>query len=287
LLYLQWRLSYRETDLREVLCRQLATRCEQLEEQYAAGTVIKSRLLEVRARKRLADVDLISSRQKTDSLRYELISFIGVENDSVSPDTADQAMTFTLPASSTTVDSTRPELTALSKSHAQVEHLRKVIRSRYLPTLAGLAGIRYGRPGLGMGTDSFTGYGLFGLQLSWNLFDGMKRRAQDEQLRYRLDLIAVERERSMAEFTKTYTLALRQVECVKKRLVAARAASEAAQALVADLETCIEAGTATQAEYLNALVAATQAQLVEEQAAITEKMATLRAMFAAGVTLAY
>jgi outer membrane protein TolC len=284
-LYLQWSLSYRETDLREMLLRQLTARCSQLEQQFAAGTVIRSRLLEAQAKKRMAEVDIAGSRQKTDSLRYELVTFVGADNDSVIPDTSANPLEFTVPPMQAGIDTLRPELEALSKSRTRIELMRKVVKSGRLPVLAGMAGVRYGRPGLGMGTDSFMGYGQFGLNLSWNLFDGKKRRAREEQLGCTLDKIVIEREKSFEEFTKAYKLALIQMERAAQRLVAAREASKAARALAADLETCVQAGTVTQTEYLNALVAATQAQLLEQRIEVAGKIALLRARFAAGVSL--
>ncbi|MBN1577990.1 MAG: TolC family protein [Chitinispirillaceae bacterium] len=287
LLYLQWDLSFREVDSRDMLCTQLAVFCRQIEAQYEAGTVIRSRMLEVQARRKLADVDLAGAKQKTDSLRCEIMSFIGSDDSTIVPDTTDLSAIFTALPSKLMIDTTRPELTALSRSMLQIGLMRKTLHNRHYPTLFGLAGVRYANPGLAMGADEFMGYGLAGLQLNWNLFDGMKGRAQEQQLQYRLELIDLERQRRRREFQKTMDLAVRQMEQTAQRLRAAREARDAAHALAMDLENCVEAGTATQADFFNALVGATQAELVEQQLKTAGKTAAIRACFAAGVKLEY
>ena len=43
--------------------------------------------------------------------------------------------------------------------------------------------VRYGNPGLDLNGDAFMAYGLAGVQLRWNLFDGFRNRQQRRQLR--------------------------------------------------------------------------------------------------------
>ena len=57
------------------------------------------------------------------------------------------------------------------------------------------------------------------------------------------------------------------------------------EAFADDLENCVAAGTATQADYLNALSGATQARLTEAQLATARRMTVLKALFAAGAPL--
>ena len=287
ILYLRWYLSFREADLYEILCTQLSVRSRQIEEQYEAGVVLHSRLLEVQARKRMADADLVASLQKTDSLRYELLSFVGGSGDSLVPDTSATAFDFSLPPEAGEIDTTRPELIGFSKSRLRIDYLRRVLKSSRMPVVAGMAGVRYARPGLAMGDDSFMGYGLVGVKLSWKLFDGFKYRARDEQLRLQSDLIAEEREASYENFEKMHILAVKRVKDLDTRLAAVREAQNAAEALAEDLEQGVDAGVVTQADYLNALAAVTQSRLAVERVVISGKMAVLQALYAAGTALTY
>ena len=288
ILFLQWQLSIHETTLYELLCRQLSTRIEQLEYQFEAGTTIKSRLLEVKARKQLAETDLVAGLQKADSLRFEIASFIGMDVDAITtPDTLHEPALFTMEDTIRPSERSRPEIDALDKKIKQTGQMKRIIRNRHIPTLAALAGYRYGRPGLGMGTDSFMGYGLLGLQLSWNLFSGFKGRAIEQQLQCQLDMIAVKKDQAISTFNKEYKLALQQLDRINQRLIAVDEAVQAAEALVADLTVCVEAGTATQADYLDALVGVTKTRLTRESIRTAGKIATLKTRFAAGEMLSY
>jgi len=131
------------------------------------------------------------------------------------------------------------------------------------------------------------GYGLFGVQLKWNLFDGFRMQADDALLQRQIDFINIERTRVIETIVRTFELAKRQVTSAAERLSASKAAREAARALTADLKNALAAGTVTATEYLDALVKQAQAELLVEQAKTHKKSALLKLWFAAGKTLKY
>ena len=285
LLYLQWELSYKQTDLRKSFCEQLDAWAKQIAAQREAGIVLQSKLLDAQARLQLAKVDLIAAKDQSDSLRREVLSFILSKENEAVPDTAPFTIeTLPLPKS---VDYTRPELVALDHAAAQIDELRKALRFRHFPTLAGLAGVRYGRPGLNMGMDKYMGYGLFGLQLKWNLFDGFRMQAENHQLQRQIDFIDIERTRQIETLQRTFDIARLQAGSAINRLAATVEAAHAARALAEDLKNSLAAGTVTSAEYLNALVNVAQAELLVEQAKTAKKIALLKMQYASGKTIKY
>jgi outer membrane protein TolC len=285
LLYLQWELSYKQTDLRKSFCEQLDTWAKQIAAQREAGVALQSKLLDAQARLQLAKVDLIAAKDQSDSLRREVLSFILSKENEAAPDTAPFAIeTLPLPKS---VDYTRPELIALDQASAQIDELRKALRFRHFPTLAGLAGVRYGRPGLNMGLDRYMGYGLFGLQLKWNLFDGFRMQAENRQLLRQIDFIDIERTRQTETLQRTFAIARQQVSSAINRLAATVAAAHAARALAEDLKNSLAAGTVTSADYMNALVNVAQAELLVEQAKTAKKIALLKMQYSAGKAINY
>jgi outer membrane protein TolC len=285
-LYFQWELSYKQAGLRTTLVEQLETYAKQVAAQREAGTALQSKLLDARARLQLARVDLAAAADQTDSLRRELMSFILVKDPSLTPDTAGAAVFDTLPVPKA-VKTERPEIVALDHAAAQIEHMRTALRYRHFPSLYGLAGLRYGRPGLNMGADGYMGYGLFGVQLKWNLFDGFRVQAEGALLERRLDFINIERTRVIETIQRTFEIAKRQVVSAAERFSACEAAREAARALATDLKNALAAGTVTATEYLDALVKQAQAELLVEQAKTMKKSALLRMWFAAGKTIKY
>jgi outer membrane protein len=287
LLYLQWELSYKQADVRRALIERLEAYVRQVTAMHEAGTTLKSRVLEAKARLKLAQVDLGSAEDRTDSLRRELMSLVLCKDEEIFPDTSGTAFdTLPIPKRAV-VDTARPELVMLAHIGAQIEQMRNALKYRHFPSLVGIAGYRYANPGLAMGSTTFMGYGLAGLQLKWNLFDGLKVRAQHEQFSRQLDLIDIERTRQIETLERASAIAHEQVNNAAERLIATMASREAAQALADDLKNSLEAGVATTADYLDALVNLAEADLRVEQAKTAKKMAVLTLLYAMGKKLEY
>ncbi|MBN2035423.1 MAG: TolC family protein [Chitinispirillaceae bacterium] len=287
LLYLQWELSYKQADVRRALIERLESYVRQVTAMHEAGTALRSKRLEAEARLKLAHVDLGDAEDRTDSLRRELMSLVLCKDEEIFPDTTSTAFdTLPIPKRAL-VDTARPELVMLAHAGAQIEQMRNSLKYRHFPSLVGIAGYRYANPGLGMGSTTFMGYGLAGLQLQWNLFDGLKVRAQHEQFTRQLDLIDIERTRRIETLERTSVIAHEQVNNAAERLVATMASREAAQALADDLKNSLEAGVVTAADYLDALVNLAEADLRVEQAKTAKKMAMQQLFFAMGKDLEY
>jgi outer membrane protein TolC len=287
LLYLQWQLSFKEAAVRRELCTSLDAVCVQTQERVNAGVFLRSRLLDAQARRRMAEVDLAGARQKTDSLRYELLALVASSDSAAVPDTTGFAGRLAAPSADAGVDSTRPELSAIRRGEAQVAITDKLLSYRYLPKLIGMAGVRYANPGLAMGDDRFMGYGIVGLQLTWNLFDGFRGKARERQLAHARQLLTLKYRQASDDFEKRLLQLQRQIDLLGRRCDAALEARDAASALAEALKQCIEAGTATQVEYLNALVGAAQAELMVVQLWTARDMASLQALYAAGASIEF
>jgi outer membrane protein TolC len=214
------------------------------------------------------------------------MSFILSRDQSIVPDTAGLTALDTQPIPKT-VKAERPEIVALDHAIVQIEKMREALRYRHFPSVFGTAGLRYGRPGLYLGFDRYMGWGLLGVQVKWNLFDGFMTQVQGAQMQRQIDFIDIERTRRLEMIARTFELAKRQVNSTAERLSACESAREAARALTADLRNSLAAGTVTAADYLDALVKQAQAELLVEQAKTAKKAAVLRMWYAAGKTIKY
>jgi outer membrane protein TolC len=285
LLYLQWELSYRQTGVRRALVEQLATYTKQLTAMRDAGTVQLSKVLEGQAHLKLAEVDVVTAEEQSDSLGLEIRSSLLLKDGPIVPDTTCSVVdSMRAPGAPL---AKRPELIALDHATAQVEAMRMALKFRHFPTLSGLAGLRYGRPGLDMGRNEYMGYGLVGIQAEWNLFDGFKTKAEQAQLDRQINFIDIERTRIVETYTRSFELAQTQLRNAGERLVAVKGSRDAAAALLDDARNSLALGTVTNADYLNALVNLDQADLVVEQVKTMKKMALLKLVYAAGVTIKY
>lgn len=285
LLYLQWELSFKQAGLRRALVEQLEIYTKQLAAMREAGTIQLSKLLEAQARLQLAKVDVTAAEDRKDSLSLEIKALLLLKDDPIIPDTSGTAFD-TLPAPRKPLP-TRPELIALDHAIAQVVSMRASLKFRHFPVISGLAGLRYGRPGLNLGKDEYMGYGLVGVQAQWNLFDGFKTQTQLELLEREIDFIDIERTRQVDNFSRSFELAQQQFRNAGERLMATESARDAARALAEDSRNSLAAGTVTNAEYLNALVNLAQAELLVEQAVTMKKTARLKVLYAAGKTIKF
>jgi outer membrane protein len=287
MLYLQWDFSYKQADLRRALVEQLETYTRQVTAMREAGTALQSKLLEAQARLQLARVDLAAAEDQSDSLRRELMSFILCKDEEIIPDSSGTAFD-TLPVPNRAViDTLRPELLMLAHAGEQIDLARRSLKFRHFPTIVGVIGGRYGKPGLAMGSDDYSGYGLAGLQLKWNLFDGLKVRSQYTQYACQLELVDIERTRQIEALERTFDIAREQLNNAAYRLVATEESREAARALAEDLKNTLAAGMVTTADYLNALVNLAQTELMVEQAKTAKKIAMLKMLYAMGKELKY
>ena len=286
-LYLQWELSYKQADLRRALVGQLETCTRQVTAMREAGTALHSKLLDAQARLQLARVDLAAAEDQSDSLRRELMSLILCKDDEIVPDSSGTAFD-TLPVPKhVVIDTLRPELVMLARAGDQIDWARRQLKFRHFPTIVGIIGGRYGKPGLAMGSDDYSGYGLAGLQLKWNLFDGLKVRSQYAQYACQLDIVDIERTRQIETLERTFDIAREQLNNAANRLVATEESREAARALAEDLKNTLAAGMVTTADYLNALVNLAGAELMVEQAKTAKKIAMLKMLYAMGKEIKY
>jgi outer membrane protein, adhesin transport system len=279
-LYLQWLLSYRQMDVRKALVTQLTSYAGQVKAMVDAGTALKSRLLDAQARLQLATIDITSAQDQADSLRTELLSLIQDADTLATPDSSDLKIDkMQIPER---LDLERPELQTFVETGRQLEWTRRALRGQKLPSIVGTTGYRYALPGLNMGGSKLMDYGVVGIAAKWNLFDGFKNREQAAQLSRQIEILDVARKQVADQFTRSFTVARDQLTNADSRVAATVASRDAARALAAELKEQVSGGTATSADYLNALTAQSLAELAVEQARTTKRMAMLKLLYAAG-----
>lgn len=284
--FLQWVLAYRQATVQQSLIESLDSYTQESSMRLEAGTALKSSFLDARARLQFAKADLVGMQDRIDSLRREIMSLLLTRDCSIVPDSTSVARldTMRLPIET---DTARPELIALNHVGEQVRLAREALRFRHFPTLAGDLGGRYGKPGLNFGIDQFMGWGLAGLSLNWNLFDGFRSRAQDVELQRQLDYVDIARTRQLEIMNRGFDDAKRQVESAAERLAACETSLAAFSALAIERKNQVENRAATSTDYLNALAGLAAARFQAEQATMAERIARLQLMYAAGKEIRY
>lgn len=262
---------------------------EQLAEFVKAGTAVRSKALAAEARAKAAEVDRLSAENTRDSLALEVLDFLGQGEGqrggqpNLVPDTTE------LPpppwADSLTAaegSGKRPEERALEESMMQVRLGGKALAGQRLPQLFGMAGVRYANPGLNLAEDEFMSYGLAGLQLKWNLFDGFRNKQQQRQLAIQIRVLQQQRRKLRNEWWKAMQTSRLQYARWTAQLEAARASREAARAAAADLKRQLELGLSTELDLMEARNNEAKADFVVDQAMTLQRLSMLQWQYAAG-----
>jgi len=288
-MYLQWNLSFQQIDVYKTLIKQLEEMVTQTQQLKSGGVASSSQVLDVKARLAQAKSDMVTNQNQCDSLKLELLNFIQTPDSNFLP--ADYSFAIDsqalLATDSIGLNSSRPELISLDLSMEQLAVFQNIIAGQKYPNLIALAGLRYANPGLAMGKDQYMGYGLFGLQLKWNLFDGWKVSSQHKQTSEQVDILKTQRRQLVDMWDNAIKNAKLAIKRAEQQAAAANASFDAAEAYATDAQNNFAAGIATQTDVLNALSAKSKSALLVKQATFMKNMAVLQLFFAAGRELKF
>jgi outer membrane protein TolC len=320
-LFYAWQLA----DAQAAFLGRTAEHARRIQAQLAgfvrAGTAVRSRALAAEARAKAAEVERLAAESARDSLALEVLDFLGTGlasgagTDSVTarlpetgadhadvppdpavpvdfrllPDTSDPPRPDweRMAAHPRPADGSRPEELALEEGMRTARLNARALAGQRLPQLHGMAGFRYANPGLDLAGDGFMAYGLAGLQLRWNLFDGLRNRQQRRHLEIQERILAEQGRKLRSGWVKSMRTARLLHARGAAQLDAAKASLEAARAAAADLERQLELGLATEVELLEARNNEARAEWAIEQARTLQKLAVLQWRHAAGKELRF
>ena len=265
---------------------------KQLQDFVRAGTAVRSRALAAEAKAKASEVDLLAAQNTRDSLAMEVFDFMGGKDSADLGSPEDLAMDTSAPAPPAWegVDAPRadrPEAAALDLGVEQARYGAKALAGQKYPQLNGLAGVRYANPGLDLAGEEFMPYGLLGVQLKWNLFDGARNASQRKQLDVQARVVMEQKRKLEREWRKTMATARLQYARWSAQYEAAGASRDAAQAAAADLKRQFEAGVATGVEWLEARNNQARAEMSMDQARTMQRLALLQWKYAAGKELEF
>ena len=292
-LFYGWQLAGSQAAYQEKLLQHARQLEKQLQDFVRAGTAVRSRALGAQARSKSVEVDLLSAQNTRDSLAFEVMAFLGAAETAGTGD----APTLNLLADTSAppdpawgevvATSDRPDAEALDQAALQAHLGAAALLGQKYPQLYGMAGLRYANPGLNLAGDEFMGYGLLGLQLKWNLFDGARNRAQRGQLDVQARVFGEQKRKLEQEWRKTMATSRLQYARWSAQYEAAKASREAAGAAAADLQRQFDAGVATGVDWLEAKNNEARAGMAMEQARTMQRLSLLQWDYAAGKELKY
>ena len=282
-LYTAWSNAEQQANFQNKTVEYAEQFLQQTEKFWKAGIVVKTQTLSAAARLRSAELERLAAGNTRDSLALELQNLLQISLLNTKPD----SLTFASDTIGNINATERSEIIALSFTEKQLESQRKSLGGQKLPQLFGLLGYRYANPGLNQTEDKFMNYGLAGLQLKWNLYDGLKNRSQSQQLNLQKQIIETQKQKQLSEFNRSLETARLQISKWDKQYLAAQATYEATNALAEDLHKQQGNGLATALEWLEAKNSAAKAELQMKQALNLKNLAMIQWQYAAGKELQF
>ena len=246
-----------------------------------------SRVLQAQARLETAKVMLNAYENSSDSMRIELVNFIQCPDTVVAPEPYVFHMDSSITPSVDTIslNTGRPELTAMDMSISQLETFNDILQGQKYPNLVFDLGYRYGKPGLSLTGTDFMGYGVASAQLKFNIFDGNKVSSQQHQNQTQIQIAQSQKQQLINNFNSSIKTTKLQLIWAKKQEKAAQVSLDAARAFAEDSKNSLALGTATSLDYLEAVNNEAVAELAVKQARLMQNIAMLKLYYVAGKEL--
>jgi outer membrane protein TolC len=287
MIYFAWELALRQVDVQKALLAQIREYSSYTRNREAAGLSTTAQVADADARLALNQAELFNIQNRTDSLKMEILFLIQGKDTSIAPqeykDFADAALLDTV----TAPDTARPELKALSLGNQSLISRNRALWGKRLPQVAGLVGYRFANPGLNMGSADYMNYGVAGLQVNFNLYDGFRTRRQSLELKERIEALDLEKNRLLSRFSTDIERGRMSLKRAQLQKEAALASVKAAQESVESTRNAVDAGTATSLEYLDALSRLAQSRFLLEQSIFLIKNASLTLLFSQGKDIVF
>ncbi len=290
-LYFAWQAAKASLDFQEAQCAFAKSQLAVAEAQAKQGVATDRAVLAARSKWLAAENDKLVATNQVDSLQTEAAQFLKQSDDFVwSPSSKPLSMPESLSLNEISAGNghdLRPELKSLDQQKAALEAKEKALQGQNWPTLGAMAGWRYANPGLNLAGTEPMGYGLAGLQVKWNLWDGGKGRNQRAQLREKREQIELEMGRWRDEWHKTSTIAARQYSRWRNQGATAQSALEAATKSLSDTRNSLLQGLATPTDTLETFAQAARARMLVQQSQAMQALTYCQWRFAKGDTLSF
>ena len=149
----------------------------------------------------------------------------------------------------------------LKQQQAMQRTVVKINQSHYLPSLAAFASYNYGKPGLDFIKGDWMTYGIWGVNLSWNLFSWNADRLTEQAARARVKQIQWQKEAVKEQLQTRFDNALQDWQTLKEQEKVVKTALQVARQKMKIIESRYKQGMATATDFNEANLQLTEAEL--------------------------
>lgn len=157
------------------------------------------------------------------------------------------------------------DLQGLSIQSSVLKNMLNIKKASYLPAVSLQAAYKYGKPGLDMIKNEWTAYGLWGIQLSWNLFRWNADKLEVQAAQADLTKISFQRQKAEDRLRFTYEKAVRELHSLQEQLKVMDRALKVARQKMEITHAQYEQGVRTADDYADSNLEFTQAEINYKQ----------------------
>jgi outer membrane protein TolC len=260
----------------------LSRHVNEIESAQKIGMATEEAKLTATANLRAAESQVLNLEAKAKSARLYLGSLLGTPDKEIYPSDELEASLIENTSQLEFDAEQRPEVKALDLRLKQSDYFVRSAKGSLLPSLAGSAAYHYGKPGVNQTADEWMDYYTLGATASWTLWDfgGRSNRIQSTRfnqnaLEYRRDDLIRNLSTVSATARALWESSLPGLEKLSERRDLERQRMEL-------VEGRLQAGMATESEYLDAIDDLTAAELDWVDAQVTLRLREADLLYANG-----
>ena len=142
---------------------------------------------------------------------------------------------------------------------------KTIIKSSYYPAIALYAGLKYGKPGVDMIENDWMTYGIWGVNVSWNLWNWTGDRAAVQAKQAQIRQIAYQKEALQDQICTVYDNAVREFKSMQKQLNVFAASLNLARHKMKIIESQFQQGMVSVTDFNDTNLELTEAELNHKQ----------------------
>lgn len=244
------------------------------------GSASEEMTIQTEARVRQAEAAVAGTEADVYAARTQLAYLVGKSGEEVAPnDELDQPIAN--PEEGVDIEARR-DVSALSARIEQTRHLSGAARGSFLPALSAQAAYHYAKPGIDQFKNDWMEYGVFGVNLSWMLWDWNSRSAKVAQVQAGQHALEARKQDLMDMLHAKLLSAAGSVRLAREALAKTDERLALERRRFDMVQGRYQIGTSSESEYLDAQDDLTAAELDRANTAVRLRLAEAEWLNAAG-----
>lgn len=255
----------------------LLTTLKELEAAFKAGMVLQADVNAIKAENLILKQKIIETENNKLATLNMLAAYTGI-----SLNIADSLQIPVINIEQLVYINLRPEYTQLNLQQSTLDKKKSVISVKQRPIIQAYGQLGYGRPGLNMLDDNFTGYYITGVRLNYKFWDWNTAKHEKQILGLQQQVLETEKQNFELNLRANYLAQLQEIEKINQLLASDQEIISLQSTVVDASKKRLQNGVITTAAYIQEFEKFTKSQIDFETNKIKLVNAKIDYMFLTG-----